>query len=339
MHSFNKTPYYNNNRELPGLQFLKFICAILVVQLHSYSFLWSGLVPICRIAVPVFFFISGYFMVSAEGTISEKKIISTAKKILRITIIANLAYIAYDFLMYLKFHEELNDYSNPDYWICIFVYGYSGMHHLWYLTAYLQILLLIYILLKLNIFKIFLPLMPFCILLNLLQGSYSYILFDSGSPFINLEMDAVTLGIPCVAIGILLRIYEHLFPSQKVILGCLIVAIPLLYLEHVINHDYTGDLLIMTIPVAILTFIYFLRYNPVSWLPKLIATLGKHQSLNIYLWHMMMAGIYVYIEYHLGIDHSVESFAVILLTVAVSIIFNPISLPERCLKLVRKITA
>ncbi|MCM1369410.1 MAG: acyltransferase [Candidatus Amulumruptor caecigallinarius] len=338
MYSFNKTPYYNNNRELPGLQFLKFICAILVVQLHSYSFLWSGLVPICRIAVLIFFFMSGYFMVSGIGVITSRRIVQIARKILRITIIANIVFLVFDILLKWKTDESMHCYFEPIYWIRLFVIGDSIWGHLWYLTSYLQTLLLIYIFLKFNkshsLTTILLVAAFAGIILNLATGCYSSFFFEPDSPVLKWELGTFTLAIPGVAIGILLRVYEDCLPSQKFVLTSLIVSCALLYIEYMITGCWIWNLA-ASFPFAIFTFIFFSRLNPVSKISSTFVQLGKSQAVNIYLWHPMVIPVYIHFEWIWQIDREINSFVVIIITLAISIIFNPIENINKCLRHVR----
>ena len=71
----------NNPRQLlrpiPGhmdsINALKFICAIMVVGIHVHSVFSEYFLHIFRGAVPSFLFVSGYFLVNSDGTISISK--------------------------------------------------------------------------------------------------------------------------------------------------------------------------------------------------------------------------------------------------------------------------
>ena len=69
----NPHVHYKGQTELYGLQILKFLCALFVVQIHTPSGLRDLLVPVIRIAVPVFFMISGYFLPDSTGVIRKYK--------------------------------------------------------------------------------------------------------------------------------------------------------------------------------------------------------------------------------------------------------------------------
>ena len=60
-----------------SIDILKFICAILVVFLHTDCVYHDYILPLTRCAVPCFFMISGYFSVGKDS----KKIKLTIKKL------------------------------------------------------------------------------------------------------------------------------------------------------------------------------------------------------------------------------------------------------------------
>lgn len=336
MYSFNKLPHYNDNRELVGLQILKFICSIFVVQIHTYSIMGKFLLPLCRIAVPIFFIISGYFMVSNKGTISSGKLIKIAIKIIKITIIAYSSYILFDILIRLLINSNLEPYSRASYWMYEFLFRTPVGGHLWYLTSYLQTLLFMYVLMRIKKFHLLFLIIPMGIIINLLIGCYSFIFFEESNP-LSLSRNALTIAIPCVAIGVIIRIYEDYLPSQKIIFISLIASIIILYIEHIMIRHYIGDIIIMTLPVAILTFVLFLRSNFVWNKCKYIGLLGKRHSMNIYLWHPMIATIYSYFPIYRHINPGIQTIIVAIITLGISIIASQISLPNKCVKFVRNI--
>ncbi len=335
MHSFNKLPSYNGDKELAGLQILKFICAIMVVQIHTYSVIGKYILPLCRIAVPVFFVISGYFMVSNNGIISSKKVIGIFVKIFKIAVFATISYISFDVLIKLLSNHSLDNYIKPSYWLYEFLFGTSARGHLWYLTSYLQTLLVIYTLLRIKKFSLLFLIVPIGITINLLIGSYGFIIFDNDNSLL-LSRNTLTIAIPCVMTGIFIRIYESYCPSQKIIFIGLISSVIMLYIEHVAIKHSAGDIIIMTMPVAVLTFILFLRFNPRSRYLVVIESWGKKHSLDIYLWHPMIATIYWYFRAHLGLHPGVDTVAISFITLSISILLSPVTLPNKCIKYIRE---
>lgn len=337
MYSFNRLPYYKNDKELAGLHILKFICAIMIVQIHSYSVIGKYLIPLCRIAVPIFFIISGYFIVSCDGTIYSKKIINSSIKIFKISLFAILSYICYDVLTRLVFNENFECYHTASYWINEILFGTSARAHLWYLTSYLQTLLAIIFFIKAKIFPITIIAIPIGITLNLLIGSYGFLMFEENNSLL-FSRNAITIAIPSVMIGMFIRIHEHRIPSQQFTFIFLIISIVALYFEHVFVEHRTGDIIIMTLPVAIMTFITFMRFNISDKFITKIVEWGKEYSLDIYLWHPMVAAIYGRIQNYMGFYPGVNTLVIALITLGISIHFKPTTWPSKCYKHFRSAT-
>nr|WP_302830143.1 acyltransferase family protein [uncultured Bacteroides sp.] len=64
-------------KEIQSIYVLKAICALLVVGIHVPSMLTNPLSPITRMAVPCFFMISGYFIVSNKENWLDDKLLKS----------------------------------------------------------------------------------------------------------------------------------------------------------------------------------------------------------------------------------------------------------------------
>ncbi len=272
----------------------------MVVQIHTASALKITILPLCRIAVPVFFIISGYFMVNKDGVVTSSRIQGILIKILKITIFSVLIYLSYHIALSFVTQGCIDaNYTKLKFWIRELAFGSAVNMHLWYLTAYLQLLVIFYITLRIKKFPILFILIPLGVLLNLLLGRYIFLISDAETS-LDINRNVLTIAIPCVLIGILIRSYEHKLPSQKKTITALIIATILLYAEQLILYLYfpqgAGDIIIFTIPVAILTFITFLRLNATGKTMRKISQLGKRHSMDIYLWHPILAYVFIYIH-------------------------------------------
>lgn len=334
MFSFNRLPLYQGDRNLLGLQILKFICALMVVQIHTSSAIKEFVMPVCRIAVPVFFMISGYFMVSGKGTITSEKVSNVFIKILKITLFASIVYITIDILFRLAAHRDFDKYMTLWYWVKELLFGKNAHFHLWYLTSYLQVLLTIYILLKIKRFNLIFFLIPIGLAINLLLGTYRFIILDHSVPD-ELITNTLTIAIPCVAIGILVRGYESFLPSQRVVLMGLIISVILLYVEGGAIEHSRGAVLIMTIPVAVLTFVFFMRFDTENRALQVLGDWGKKYSLDIYLWHMLPAYAYLRIASRINLPDGIDTLVVILVTFGVSVLLKPSTLPDKCYRYIK----
>ncbi len=148
----------------------------MVVQIHTASAFGNVIKPLCRIAVPVFFIISGYFMVDNNGAVTESRLRAIFAKMLRITIFTMLVYISYNMLLSLMAHGCLDTdyYARLKFWLKELLFGGMVCFHLWYLTAYLQLLVIFYVALRIRRFPMLFILIPIGVLLNLFLGRYFY---------------------------------------------------------------------------------------------------------------------------------------------------------------------
>lgn len=330
MYSFDRLPLYKGDREIPGLQILKFICAIMVVQIHSYSIVKGAVMPLCRIAVPVFFMISGYFLVRNDGMIISKKLLDVFVKVLKIAVFAAVAYIAFDMLCRLVFNSDFDTYKKPSYWLKELLSGSAAKFHLWYLTAYLQALFALYVMVRVKHMPLVLIVLA-GIALNLVIGCYGFLFFESDNN-LHLSRNSVTVALPCIALGVLLRLYESSLPSQKYVFSSLFVSVAMLYAEYYFIEHRAGDIVIMTIPVAVLAFVLFLRFNPQGNAFAIIGSWGKRYSLDIYLWHPMVMTVYSVFKHHIPFPSHIDSVIIALITFALCVLFKPSAIPGRCHK-------
>ncbi len=285
---------YKNDREIFGLQILKFICALLVVQIHVYSGLKDILIPIARIGVPVFFLITGYFIPDSTGVIKKEKLKRTFSKILKIELVAIVIYLFYRIYINYSFHpEQLQEMLTVKYWMIAFGFGEHPAGHLWYLVALLQAVLVIWVCVELDIVKWLYWLIPIGLILSLLFGRYNFLIFNLNIPQnILLSRNFLTTALPCILLGTLIRYYEHLLPSQSkmaLITVCFLFGV---YVETAILTsifpDGEGDIVIMTIPLATAVFVIFLRISVTGKIGLTLAGLGRAYSLDIYLWHVVL---------------------------------------------------
>lgn len=335
MYSFDRLPLYKGDREIPGLQILKFICALMVVQIHTYSVIGTFVMPLCRIAVPVFFMISGYFLVRKDGVISSTKLLDVFVKVFKIAVFAAVVYIAFDMLCRLVLNKDFDIYKSPYYWLYELVSGSAAKYHLWYLTAFLQALLALYVMVRMKRMPLVLIVVT-GIALNLLIGCYGFIIFDSDNkPF--LSRNSITVALPCIAMGVLIRLYESSLPSKKYILASLLVSVLMLYAECYFIEHRAGDIVVMTIPVAVLTFIMFLRFNPQGNAFALIGSWGKRYSLDIYLWHQMVMTFYYFFQRHVPVPSHIDTLLIALITFALCVLFKPSAMLDKCHKYLRNV--
>lgn len=302
-------PAYQGGREIQGLQILKFFCALMVVEIHFHSALHTMLNPLDRIAVPVFFMISGYFLPDAQGCISPARIERVFWKILRLTFWVNAIYFAYFFFGSIWGHGVfLERLSHMNFWVLWPLVGDRVGAHLWYLCTYLQTLLALWGIVKIwkRLPRWLFLLIPAGILFGLLLGRYSC--FIEGLPNkVSLARNFITTGLPCVLLGILLRRGEGWLSmtTKSVLMAVLLIGV-LQYAETILLYKHintvNGDLFAFTIPWAMSFFLLALRFQSSRPWAVTLAAWGRKYSLDIYVWHIMVFGVLHLLSSLVGYD-------------------------------------
>lgn len=284
---------------ISSLYVLKAICAFLVVVIHFPMKYGYYFYPIVRIAVPCFFMISGYFLYNDN----REKMISNLKralsKTLHVTITAYLFYFLIEIVKYIIFQDvSLCIYSNTILYYLLAGPQIGSSSHLWYLIAYIETLIVVFLCTKNNTIKMLWWLIPIGLVANLLLGKYGFLLppFDFSSvgvPNYIMARNVFTIGIPAFAIGLLLRkniikINEKL--DNKRIWITAISFLILASLEFVVLHikfelKYMADITLFTIPLAISLILLCLKY-PDFGEQSYIKTIGHKYSTDIYVYHM-----------------------------------------------------
>ncbi len=267
----------------------------MVVGIHIP--LWgttSIMKPLYSIAVPIFLMISGYFLVTPEGDIPQKRITKILKKIFTITVIVNLIYYGWRVLIH-------HVYTLPIFRTILV--GDTLNLALWYMNAYLEALILIWFITKLKLTRLLPWLAILGLLLNLILGSYYWVFLDK-RPELYLEgvlipnalhRNFFTIALPCIVAGTWLRLKERPQSLRKLLwaAGILLIAN---YAEAIIRKlacgsATSGDIGLVTLPLAIVVFLIALNLKSEHRLIRYLAHLGKNYSTNIFLFHLLINGI------------------------------------------------
>lgn len=215
-----------------GLDILKAICAFLVISIHAPfpGVLGTAFLRVCRIAVPIFFMITGYFYSDLKR---QAKQLIQIKKNLVLFAVSNLLYFLWGLcISILKdgytakyFVQTINTQSLLT-WVFFNDSPFAG--HLWYLGAILYVLLIVLILdsmLPNYGMKVLYCLTPILLIMDLLFGKYSLLLLQKEFP-VFLTRNFLCMGIPYFTIGNFLREHDNqvrLFGSKKFLLVLLIL--------------------------------------------------------------------------------------------------------------------
>ncbi len=272
-------------RDVAGLQCLKLICAFLVVVIHTVG-MWGGpLRVIASVAVPVFFMITGFFCVDATGRPDSGRIARMLWKLLVITVAAQVAYILFYVVKSAIAGEPPSDLWKIRSWITLFVVGDKFGGHLWYLTAAIEALAVIWLGVKMRLEKLLYLMIPLGLTFGLLAGAYAPLLGFETPERGFVHRNFFTLGLPCMMIGVAMRRRPLIGWKPALLWATTLLVLMLMLAEHYgLRLSPRGDFLILTIPAAVMLFQVFARSNP----PKILADAGRRYSTGIYIIHLMV---------------------------------------------------
>ena len=291
-----------------NIDVLKAICAFLIVCLHIPfpGQFGAYFTVLTRIAVPIFFMITGYYYSETIKRHKEKKQIW---KIFRLGIEANVLYFLWNITLNIVHRNSVFTYIQSTFTkknlIKFFVLNESVVAgHLWYLGAVLYVLIIIFFIDKLNLKcrKILYWMIPILLVMNLIFGTYALVVFRREFPLI-LVRNFLCVGIPYFCIGILIREEKIGVNVNKKVL-CLITILfaamglcEKFILEN-IGMNATEDHYISTIFLAITVFIFALKSN---WKNKYLADIGRTYSTWLYIIHPIFITILTFISEKFGI--------------------------------------
>lgn len=276
-----------NNRQY-NIDILRLICALLVVCIHCTSYsLRQYILPITRIAVPIFFIISGYFLYSNDNEQTKLKIKRSIKKLTKIYTISLIIFLIYAFMDGLA-NNDSNAIKLGPWKIFIFITNCSSPFfpydfHLWFLIALIQGLILFYPLCKsitnnirtaVIISFIFLLLNP--ILTNIEINIFNKIYFI---PFFKV----IFLSLPYLIIGYYLRSKPHIFNTPILyILLCFFIILSMIEGQYFNRENYHSTLFL-----SIIVFSIFREMKGNRNIINLGGEIGQKHSLFIYIYRML----------------------------------------------------
>lgn len=277
-------------KRLNDLDVLKVICAFLVICIHiSYKGnLGNTITPLCRIAVPIFFMIIGYFYYK-----TSKSPLKQIKKVLILIILANCLYFVFGIMI----NGQIELPTKEDIVKSLIFNSSPFAFHLWYLNALLYVLIIVYIADKLNIRKKMYFLIPVLLITNIIFGEYAIALFNKDYDPIYMR-NFLFIGLPYFLIGDLLyKNKENLikkFSIKKLTILIPIFALTTVLEEHILTinkMDAIGDIYISTTFLAIAIFLFSIQAKQVSDENKL-AIIGRKYSTYIYIVHLVFIDIF-----------------------------------------------
>lgn len=298
----NQIKYHFNKNHDYTIDLLKFICALLVVFLHcqwKYSRLF---LPFTRCAVPCFFMISG-FLLFKDGEIDTERFKRNFTHVLNIILAATLLFFVWDELIsyfstrtfYVPTLKKIND------WIvfndCPFGF------HLWYLYAYIYVLLIVMFFKEKGMLRYLFYSVPLLLLVDVFLGKYGMAIFSIDVPVPYLR-NFLFVGLPYFCLGMLIRKYRKSFKLGRIILlGGVILFTITSYIERdiliALNAVASRDHYLSTTFLAISLFLLVTSFNISR--DNTLTKIGKTDSLFIYILHPIILGICGIIALRIGL--------------------------------------
>lgn len=333
-----------------GIDFVKYLCAFMVICIHMTYAGKTYLEPLTRFAVPVFFMITGYFYSSVKQNGKEYK---QLKKVLQLLISSSLLYLLWNIVRYAitgksipaYFHSILNIQAFINF-VCFNESNLSG--HLWYLSALVYVLVIVLLLDKYSSRDRFYKLIPLLLLINIITGTYSTILFGKKLSLL-LSRNFLFCGLPFFLLGdAIYKTQIKLTRNSLLVIAILSVLVSTaenaLFLH--IGVAFNSDCFIATPFLATSVFMLALKSQSVSTIPILakIARLGKTASTAIYIIHPIVilimnktVGVIAnYVPWLHAVWHCTAPFVVLVVCTLLSCIFSTL---QRNLRQIKQPTA
>ncbi len=268
-----------------GIDVLKCVCALFVVMIHApfRIHLAPYTVALARVAVPLFFVITGYYFPKME----EKQ--RTGGHLRKIGMLAVASCVFY-FLLHVCYinaypQRYLNHFVHPQTIFNFLAYNVCPAEgHLWYFFALIYALPILMALHRTHTMRFLTYSIPLLLTANYLltfTGHYEY------------YRNWLFTALPYMGIGIFFRNHPNSFAHRlptRAILACYLTLCALLYLEwdwYYQHHAvaYRDDYL-CTPWMVICLFLIAIKERKENLLTKTAAYIGRKYSPYIYIFHI-----------------------------------------------------
>lgn len=303
------------------LNLLKAIACICILFAHVRFPGLFGKIVVCfsQFGVPLFFAISGYY----SFNIKLKKIKNRIFNILRIFLFGLSFCFVFCVLSAVKDNNLLN-------WLVYtfnikrilkgLILCFDFAPHLWYLNASIKMYIFWYIIVKHNKQDKILKFLPLMFLLSVFQRT----LCENLNLFIDIKYSMLFTAMPWFCFGYYCKINENFLNFNIVYLivtsffGLLIILIDTLGSVNI--HLYYIGTILHTIPL----FIIAIKYPNIK-VNKFINYIGDSLSMYIYIYHIVVSNILLFIANILDLKNDIYLFFHPIVTLIVTILFSIIS--------------
>ena len=313
------------------LDLVKLVLAFFVVGIHFEAIeLGTGkFLPLFRMAVPMFFMISGYFLYSDNN----EKQLANAKRFLLNTLkylgIAFIIYFIYSSIMVLITSNDITayfinlfgNYFAEDY--LLLDTPMTSSYHLWFLITLAAVACMHYSFIKFNRTRLYYFIVPVCLFVFFFLGGYIQF-FPIGAEIANLDIsrnvlylhlyrNSIFMGLPMVALGYI--IHKAKFLNSKPWLKWLYLGLGILFfgLQYLESRLLTMECYISSALCAAFLLMFFtnLKCKFGKFYYKYI---GKEAPLYIYILHL---GVGKCLTYYFNIPQSLRVITIYVATFAI----------------------
>ncbi len=312
-----------------GIDFMKFICAFLVIAVHTDIF--SDINPdlrfvvvhiLARIAVPFFSVCAGYFFTAKMARVENPSRYAKTylKRLLLLYLGWSLVYFAYDFIYILNYIDPpVVFYSANSFidailkYLVLFVF-FGSHYHLWFIPALILAIALLYLAIRFNKIALFAVLSGLCYLFGLSGNSYYGLvgqikglrpIYETYFQVMFTTRNGLFFAFGFVMMGALLYYLPAKLNSRTYLIGYLVATAMLIgevLTLRTFGLLYDVDMYVMMIPAAWFVFRYLASYNPEKRLLERFDF--RRYSIGIYFIHGLFIILYHQILELAGLENA-----------------------------------
>lgn len=274
-----------------NIDVLKFILAVMVVFLHTKSEYKEFLQPLTTCAVPTFFMISGWLIFGRD--VNGKNTLKAAWRIIKIFFWSLLLYIVVFYVKHSTFW--IPDFKDTLLLVLFNNEGASG--HLWYLSAYSYVLLIVSFLAHIKKLKW----LPFIALFAfgtyfVCDGFFMYLGMEKKLTLVYMFRNFFFTGIPFFTLGAVIRKKAIILVGKQNTINTIILIVfsilALLEIDY-FHFNHIADVYFMTAPIAISLFL--MSISSMCGERSVISDWGRQYSLYIYIIHPLFIVVLKYL--------------------------------------------
>lgn len=279
------------------LDLFKFFLCFLVIAIHLAGESYEHF-PLYRLAVPMFFIISGYFNFSIDKEKLKTKALSFIKRTARYMAVGFAIYIVFDFVMCFIDGNGVGYYFTTLFYedfLLEFLFlnrpiTYTGAQ-LWFLIALFVISIVHYALVRFDKLHYYKIIIPVCFAIYFFFAGYMYLLQNTDMP-IRYTRNAWFFGLPNFALGFTLARFnfhkKNWYKYLYLVLGVALFALQIIEYRLVKTDNISLEMYVCGVLSAVFLLQFFLGIRNGDC-PIYYKLVGKNAPFYVYILHMAVA--------------------------------------------------